>query len=169
MSLPCMLDLETLGTSTNSVIIAIGAVKFDRTGIKEQFYQAVDPASCVDVGLQIDANTVMWWMKQDTSARRAFRDKGVPLDVALSQFATWVDDDAVWGNGSDFDNVLLSNAYKAVGMEQPWKYYNNRCYRTMKNQFHEVQLVRKGVHHNAVDDAVSQAEHLINILNFIRR
>lgn len=169
MSYPCMLDLETLGTAPNSVIIAIGAVKFDLDGVKDQFYQVVDPASCVDIGLQIDASTVMWWMQQNTAARKAFTEKGVHIEVALSQFASWVDEnDLVWGNGSDFDNVLLAEAYKKAKIEQPWKYFNNRCYRTMKNQFPQIKLERKGTHHNAVDDAISQAEHLIKILNHIR-
>lgn len=170
MSNPCMLDLETLGTRPDSVIIAIGAVKFDLDGTRDQFYQVIDPTSCVDIGLQIDAGTVMWWMQQDAMARDAFKTKGVPIDVALSQFATWVDGgEAVWGNGADFDNVLLANAYRMCKMEQPWKYWNNRCYRTMKNQFPNVDVPsRKGMKHNAVDDARSQAEHLIRILNSIR-
>ena len=169
MGYPCMLDLETLGTQPDSVIIAIGAVKFGVNDTVETFYQVVDPASCIDVGMKIDASTVMWWVEQGAGARDAFKEKGIPIQEALSLFSAWVDSDqVVWGNGADFDNVILTSAYRLCKQELPWKFYNNRCYRTMKNQFPEVKLVRTGVYHNAVDDANSQAHHLIRILKSIR-
>jgi exodeoxyribonuclease VIII len=164
-----MLDLETLGTSPDSVIIAIGAVKFDNDCVYDRFYQVVDPDSCVKAGLKIDADTVMWWMQQDIKAREVFKTKGVPLKTALLQFAEWVEEDeAVWGNGADFDNVLLSTAYRLCNAPTPWKYYNNRCYRTMKNMYPSIKAAHTGVKHNALDDAEAQAVHLIKILAHIR-
>ena len=66
----------------------------------------------------------------------------------------------VWGNGATFDNVILSNAYKAAGMEQPWKFWDDRCYRTVKGLLPDIKIERLGTHHNAVYDAMSQARHL---------
>ena len=67
-----MLDIETLGTGPNSVILSIGAVEFDETGVISKFYEAIDPESCTDWGLQIDARTVLWWMDQNDAARKTF-------------------------------------------------------------------------------------------------
>ena len=161
-----MLDLETMGTGVNAAIIAIGAVRFGAGEITDEFYAVVDLASAVDAGLEIDAATVLWWMKQSDAARQQFERAGVPLRVALEQFAEWIGENAeVWGNGASFDNAILSNAYRKCGAEQPWKFWNDRCYRTIKSLHPDVKLERFGVHHNAVDDAKSQAVHLMQMLS----
>ena len=167
-----MLDLETMGKGSNAAIIAIGAVRFDDDGIVSNFYEVVDLQSSVDCGMTIDASTVMWWLKQSDSARSAITDANnvLSLTVALRRFSAWMGDDAVvWGNGSDFDNVILSNAYKCCDLKQPWKYHNNRCYRTLKNLYPDITLDRQGVHHHALDDASYQALHLIKILKAYKR
>ena len=74
------------------------------------------------------------------------------------------DDLRVWSNGAGFDNVVLSSAFRRIGMEQPWPFRNDRCYRTMKAQHPEVKMQRVGTHHNAVDDAESQARHLMAMM-----
>ncbi|MHB0978446.1 MAG: 3'-5' exoribonuclease domain-containing protein [Minisyncoccota bacterium] len=60
----------------------------------------------------------------------------------------------------------MQYAYHALDMKQPWKFWNNRCYRTLKNMFPEVPFVRIGIAHDALDDAKSQAEHAVAILKF---
>ena len=162
-----MLDLETMGTGSNAAIIAIGAVRFD-TGTQEttdEFYEVVDLQSCVDFGLEIDPSTVMWWMRQSDEARKEFERRGEPLHVVLLNFEAWLGEDAVvWGNGAAFDNTILANAYRKCAIKQPWMFWDDRCYRTMKCLYPEVPFVRLGDHHNAVDDARSQAEHLMRII-----
>ncbi len=49
-------------------------------------------------------------------------------------------------------------------MEEPWNFWNNRCYRTLKNLHPKIELVRTGVHHHALADAKTQALHLLEIL-----
>lgn len=161
-----MLDLETLGQSPGSVIVALGAVKFGAEGVGREFYRRIDPQSCVDAGLRMDVSTVMWWLQQSDAAREEIARPGQSLKEVLSAFAGWLDDDTeVWGNGSDFDNAILAAAYGAIGEPPPWKFWNNRCYRTVKNIHPEVPLERRGVAHNAVDDAVTQALHLLEIFD----
>lgn len=166
-----MLDLETMGTSHNSAIIAIGAVKFGSKGLGEEFYQVVDLQSSVNVGLVMDPTTVLWWMKQSGPARLEFEREGAPLSIALHQFHQWVSTSTnprIWGNGVDFDNVVLANAYTACKIEAPWKYWNNRCFRTMKAVFSGVPYDKPTVAHNALQDAKAQAEHLVKIMQFIK-
>jgi len=162
-----MLDLETLGTSPGSVIVAIGAVKFGEGKIISEFYERVNAESCAKLGLKIDAATVMWWMGQNDEARKEITKPGGELADVLSDFYSWVfgpDVVEMWGNGANFDNVLLSDAFAAAKIPRPWKYSNDRCYRTVKNLHPEVQMDRNGTHHNALDDARSQAMHLMEIL-----
>lgn len=160
-----MLDLETMGNTSNAAIIAIGAVRFDKA-VTDRFYKVVNLQSCVEVGLDIEPSTVMWWMQQSAEARGKFAVEAIGLNEALRSFADWVGDDAVvWGNGAAFDNVILANAYRKSRLPLPWKFYNDRCYRTVKNLHPEIELERVGTYHCAVDDAESQAQHLIRILN----
>lgn len=167
-----MLDLETMGNGPQAAIIAIGAAEFDipTQQVGDRFYMAVDLESAVALGGVMDASTVLWWLKQSAAARAAFDRRGDHLAVALQQFAGWMenraprDDVRVWGNGAAFDNVILASAYRRNGTPQPWQFRNDRCYRTVKAQHPTVKMQRNGTHHNAVDDAESQARHLIAML-----
>lgn len=162
-----MVDLETMGTRSNAAIIAIGAVKFSRDkGIIDRFYRIVDLQSCIDTGLAVDGATIMWWLKQDDLARDQFNlFKSTSLSKSLSEFSYWIGggDKEIWGNGAAFDNVILANAYRVVSQNTPWEFYENRCYRTMKAIFPHIKKNTIGTHHNAVDDAETQAVHLLEI------
>lgn len=163
-----MLDLETLGNKPRSVIVAIGAVTFWNGEIVSRFYERVDAKSCVDVGLRVDVDTVMWWLKQADEARLEITKPGAPLPDVLLRFSTWLPKDAqVWGNGAAFDNVLLADAYDACVLKRPWAFWNDRCYRTMKSLYPNVEMDRSGTHHNALDDAESQAKHLMKVFKHI--
>jgi exodeoxyribonuclease VIII len=175
-----MIDLETLSTAYNARIIAIGAAKFAvNKGIYDVFYQAVKipQADLIaaydktdDYGFHISSDTIDWWESQDEKAKTVFTDpNAVDIAVALAGFSKWAkhdterDDIRIWGNGASFDNVVLSTAYALCDIEQPWRFWNDRCYRTVKNLYPHVPCQRFGVHHNALDDAETQATHLLNM------
>lgn len=166
-----MLDLETFGVGSDAAIVSIGAVQFDAESgrLGSEFYTVIDPQSCVDRGLRIDAGTVLWWLQQGDAARQAIANPGterVSLTEGLRAFAAWLPKDAVvWGNGATFDNVVLSNAYRAINAPRPWGYRNDRCYRTLKNLLPGVAgPADEGVSHNALDDARWQAKHAVSLL-----
>lgn len=167
-----MLDLETMGTDPNAAIIAIGAVEFDITTqeVGERFYAVVDLVSSVESGGVIDPSTVLWWMKRSEEARSEFSHGGEILEIALQKFSAWMEnrgkreDVRVWGNGAAFDNVILATAYRCNRLQLPWTVWNDRCYRTVKALNPTVKMQRTGTHHNAVDDAESQARHMIALL-----
>lgn len=174
-----LIDLETLGTRPGSIILSIGAVKFDRHKVYDEFHICIDPKDCEARGLKADIDTMMWWLKQSEEARNAFLNAPrVPLLRALQRFSFWAttqpdgsavsdyDSIEVWGNGANFDNVLIKSAYDAVGIHYFGKHYNDRCYRTFKAIHPDIKMQRTGTHHNALDDARSQAEHLISLPTF---
>ena len=166
-----MLDLETLGTSSNAALLAIGAIEFDPDAgtLGREFYQVIDPDSCVRYGLTLDVSTILWWMHQDDDVRQAVTRLGAHLATALNEFAAWYPGQAaLWGNGSDFDNVILASAYRAAGIHRPWRYSANRCYRTLKAVRPDIELERTGTHHHALDDARTQARHAIRILQAMK-
>lgn len=182
-----MLDLETLGTKPGCAILSIGAVRMKDFRIVDSFYQTIDAKSCQKHGLSIDADTLNWWMSQPEKARlEAFKGES-GLEFALQEFDAWVigyntasfppdhiiKNTFMWGNAPSFDCAILSHIYIKMfgGICKPWRYFNERCYRTMKNVFPDKHLIpeREGTHHNALDDAKFQAQHLLNIFNHINQ
>lgn len=178
-----MVDLETLNNVPGGVILSIGATVFGPRGLGAQFYTVVDRSTCLMAGLSIGNDTLDWWEKQSPEAREVLVQamdpmSSQPLSLALAGFATWMDDNVgldrvkVWGNGGDFDNAFLQAAYAAVGRPLPWKFWNNRCYRTLKNMvgrkyFQIKPPEREGTHHNALDDACHQAQHAVELLRVL--
>lgn len=176
-----MLDLETLGVRHNAPIISIGAVFFDITNatIGEQFYVVVDLKSSSEHAV-MDANTVKWWMKQSDEARLVFNDtSAVSLVGALEQFSNFIrancsfDSVKVWGNGINFDNVILREAYYQVGMSPPWRYVNDRDVRTIVDLANDITgfdvktAPKTGIVHNALDDAIYQSKYVSNAFQLI--
>jgi hypothetical protein len=179
MSLHVSIDLETLSTSSNALILSIGAAKFDPLGgdITDTFHTAIDldqlPANAY--GFDISPSTVKWWLAEDKTAARAALAEASKTDLhsALYGFADWFGPESlpVWGNGATFDNVILRNAFTKMGLETPWKYTHDRCYRTLKNLSpgftSGLDYVRSGVAHSAVDDAIDQAAHLQKVVKHL--
>ena len=171
-----MTDLESMGQTPGSAIVGIGACFFDTsTGqIGKTFYRAVNLATAMRVGLTVDASTVMWWMGQNEAARNAIRFSTYPIDQALSEFSEFVQETAgtqarIWAKGPSFDAGLLSAAYRACALKQPWHYMNERCVRTLVARNPAMpEQARVGEAHNALDDAVHQAQWLINIAEYHR-
>jgi exodeoxyribonuclease VIII len=168
-----MVDLETLGVEPGCVILSIGAVFFNSEKTGEVFYKIIDIEDSVKNGFFINPKTVKWWFGQSQEALAPLLVPGTPVKQVLIDFKNWVetttsDKPIVWGNGSDFDNAILSNAYSLCEIEKPWGYFGNRCYRTIKNEFPGIQIERLGIHHDAADDALDQANHLIKIRNYIK-
>jgi len=166
-----MHDIETFSTQNDPVITAIGAVKFTREGVVDRFEIGIDPADCQRYGLHMDANTVMWWMDEKRAeARKYLLEMGrIDLFAALDGYAMWIaqtpkdDLGAVWANGATFDHVKLRSAYDAVKLEYPISYKMEWCYRTVAALYPDVEFQRQGLHHGALDDALSQAFHLTEI------
>lgn len=174
-----MLDWETMGNKPNAAVIALGAVLFDTvTGeIGPKFYHEINLESSVELGLDLDASTVLWWMKQSDKARAKFatNERALLVREVMQKFTAFLvmqvgsehteyeGQVEVWGNGATFDNVIAANVYDKLGMTRPWKFYEDRCYRTVKSMHRDVPFVFEGTPHYALDDAISQAKHLCAI------
>ena len=171
-----MLDLETMGNGPNAAIVAIGAVAFsiERAEISPRgFYGLVTLESAVWNGGKMDAPTVIWWLQQPDEAREEITREDLErkdMTTVLAEFAHWIEvaaagqDSRVWGNGAGFDNVILRSAYERALCTPPWIHWNDRCYRTVKALHLDVKIDCIGIHHHALDDATSQALHLIRML-----
>lgn len=172
-----MLDIETLDTTTTAVVLSIGAVVFDpfsRTTGEEFYMECTDLTEQQRLGRTISADTVKWWMKQSPEARELLTADPRPESAAvtrdvLTEFKRFVHRNGdtkaeIWGNGADFDNIVLGSLFDTFMVRRPWSYNKNRCYRTMRKMLApDLPVKRSGVYHNALDDAITQALHLQEI------
>ena len=160
-----MIDIETMSTDTNALILTIGAIKFDRTQYDkcdmklDSFYRRMD-VDTLDGVFHIDEKTRKWWNSQTEDVRyeALVNPDRIPLKTALLDFNEWFGKSRyVWANGSSFDIPILENAYKICDVPIPWDFWNVRDVRTIM----DVANVRKsdiGINnaHNALYDCVWQ-------------
>ncbi|WP_337186607.1 3'-5' exonuclease [Phenylobacterium sp.] len=163
-----MVDLETFGTTPGAAIASIGAVAFDpRTGvIGPTFYRVVDLGSCAAAGLTFEPSTITWWLRQSEAAREALTEaQACELGHALGWFRMFYIQNCrgrpIWGHGANFDEPILSAAFRAVGVAIPWSYWDARCTRTLFAMAKVKPDRAAGTHHNALDDALAQAHAAI--------
>lgn len=154
-----MIDIETLGVKPGSVILSIGAVEFTVDEIGTEFYTRVD---FDQPGMEMDPNTVAWWMTQDTLPRVEAFSKAVnrpSLVVALDMLRqTFQWDQTVWSHGSIFDIAHLDEAYRREGKRSPWDFRLVRDTRTLFSLYPNISVPRHGTAHSALDDAINQAK-----------
>lgn len=162
-----MLDIETLGTSANSIILSIAAVKFEFGNDETEVYSVnIDPKSSKKYGMISDPATIQWWKDQKPEALKSFMIDQISIEDALDGFTDFVGpqwkDTIFYANGLSFDMPIIDWSYKATGRTAPWKYWNQRCARTIY-ALCDVDMrtyPRVGTYHNAVDDCLTQIKAL---------
>lgn len=176
-----MIDLESLGTKSGSVITQIGAVQFDiETGERGAiFKQNVSIDSCLKVGLKVQQSTIEFWLQQSDEARLGMIKDTKPLGEVLYEFQAFIQslqpsELYLWGNSARFDLGVLENAYTALNKSTPWLFRNERDVRTIvglapwiKDQF--IKRGNMGILHDAVDDCIFQIEYVVATYNYLNR
>jgi hypothetical protein len=167
-----MIDLETLGTKPGCTILSIGATVFLEAE-RSQFYMKIDPINSETYGFVEDPKTMDWWYEQDALVRQeAFSGEDTVIKVLVC-FTRWLesltDNPIIWGNSASFDCKILEKAYEYLQLETPWKYSNEMCYRTLKNLFAGAVpiVLPQGAAHNALDDAINQANQAEIIMSYM--
>ena len=178
-----MVDLETMAVSPNAAIVSIGACMFDPYGpldqvMDETFLVRVSLESNQEAGRELNASTVMWWLRQAPEAQQNLLEDITNLPAAIGRFTKWFQHetterpDSVWANDPDFDAVILRSAYETVGHIYPLGFWMNRSVRTVGAMAYPDYRIRKaamgavrkaaGTHHRADVDAVAQARFIIH-------
>lgn len=166
-----MIDLETLGTDPSCPVISLGAVFFDvdTRQLGPSFYMALDVGEQMNYGRLPSADTLKWWMQQSGAAKKVFKEEAKPARDVLELFCKWVKANGKgvnpWGNGAHFDISIMENIFKQYSIKCPWLFYNVMDVRTFKRfRANGKKLVKSGVAHNALDDAISQAMYVLENL-----
>lgn len=164
-----MLDLETLSSRKDAMVISIGVAAFDDSKVIQTAGWALDFKRLVPG--HIDPTTVKWWSEQSEPAREySFTGKVDPLQAALdfAAFLKLYGGDELWANDPTFDCVILRHWWEQLTQTSfPSHYREERSCRTMfaeaRRLGHDISDAWKNgyVAHNPVDDAATQARGVI--------
>ncbi len=165
-----MIDLETLGTKSNSVVMSIAAIPFNLdTGemSDKPFKVNIDLNSSLAAGLEVSGDTVQWWLTQRQEILGLMFTDAVHLANALIAFNDYIEEHfvappIVWGNSARFDLGLLENLYQKMNIMPKWKFRDERCYRTINSLFLSIQTASedKTDAHNPIVDCRYQIKRL---------
>ncbi len=172
----CMVDIETLSSEHNAVVVSIGAVAFDiNVGILDKngkhrdyadYYCVLDTIAQIKDGRHVNRDTRRWWVEQTESVRDVLNESIWKLDShphdVMKSFLDWCERHNVkriWGNGNTFDNMVLRNLCKQYNVAYPVQFRFDMDMRTLGVMYgSKVKIAREGDHHNALDDAFHQAK-----------
>lgn len=161
-----MVDLETLSTKLNCVILTLGAVIFDPFSdqIYKSLYLKIDTESQDVIGSIIDESVLEWWTKQDSEIVNEAFDPSDRLDIsdAIDLFHKFAwNCEKFWSNGSIYDIMVLESTYNRLNKPLPWNYYQIRDTRTIYDlSYPDMPQSSK---HNALEDAKRQAIGVQNV------
>ena len=167
-----MLDLETLSTRPEAVILTIGAVKFDpysdKMDIENGLYMRVSVDEQTAMNRHVMEDTLNWWAKQDPEVmEEALGDEGrVSIDSMcsnLNRFLVGVEN--IWCQGPCFDIVILENLYRQLVKPTPWQFWQIRDSRTLFGVHGDPREKGRAAAHNALMDCVYQAEGVQKVYN----
>lgn len=179
-----MLDIETLDTDPQAVVLQIALVVFDTADnyeVKKIHSWHLSAKSQCAAGRTISVETLGWWLQQSDGAieevlSRSLNGTTVHHDVALSELQQVIAElnqqhglGKIWARG-DMDFYVIENMF---GRRQlPWKYYQKGDCRSVYDfarglgvDVDEIQMNASGAMtaHNAVDDCVIQISILRDI------
>lgn len=159
-----MIDIESLDTSPNCVILTIGAVRFDPKGmgvVEKLELRPLIEEQTEKYNRVINEDTLRWWSGQSEEAldeamgdwgRISFRE----CMETLYKFC-W-NRRAIWSNGAGFDIVAMESAWRNLDSRIPWPYYTVRDTRTLY-EIAGVNLKDKKYGTKTTHKAVEDAEH----------
>lgn len=172
-----MIDLETMGTAVNAPVLAIGAVYFDpdTSALGDRFYGSIDMDEACRFG-RPSGSTIRWWLQRSDVARQAIIAGKHPAKLVFEKFKAFMlkhgKNTRPWGNGAAFDISMLDVAFpKILGEPAPWKFYNVLDCRTIKELakgITDFRGDRAGTHHQALDDAIYQAQWVSHYWQVLR-
>lgn len=159
-----MLDLETLSTSHDSVVLTLGAVKFNPFTLREPFdelYMRVDADEQIERGRDVSESTMEWWTRQPVEIQEEAlgpQNRHPVVDVlkALNKFV--VGADKIWCQGPHFDITILESLYNQYGMVPNWQYWQIMDSRTFFGVHGDPRDKASKTLHNAVEDCKSQSK-----------
>ena len=131
-----MIDIETLATTPDAVVMSVGAVKFDpHTGTpynKTLWRPDIDEQTERD--RHVSESTLEWWAKlpQHIQDDAFSEDSRIPVTEFMKELNRYcVGADKIWCQGPQFDMLILENLYIQWGHHFGWQFWQVMDCRTL--------------------------------------
>lgn len=182
-----LLDIETLGTDPNAVVLSIACVPFVLE-VHTYFGELVPAGFYVKLDVQeqikthhrsIEDGVMKWWKKQpkdvfDAMVRPSSEDMSIKEGLTLlNKFVSGIksyhfNKSYVWSRGNNFDFPILKSLYQAAGIGLPYNDWRVRDVRTAidimagtDNGQYNLRFGGDGfIAHNPLHDAAMDAARL---------
>jgi hypothetical protein len=161
------------------MILEVGLCFFNATKINESYSIFIDATSSQELKFEIEIDTLNWWQTQSPEKfMRLMNPPGVKHAVVIAAKVIHSlaikhannEQLVVWGNGPDFDLVILRNLFNKARQPYPFNPKNHRCFRTIKSILGAPSgfdyIVNEKTSHTGRGDAINQAEYLIELNNY---
>jgi len=182
-----MVDIETLGTDTDSTIFQISAIAFDiNTG---EYISTFNEIADIEQNetLNVTGSTLKWWLNTNKELLTNLLNQGAySSGVILTKLHNWlmilsgdIKDVYLWGNGILFDNKMLQYQMQSLGLNYPIFYRNDRDMRTLvelashkvgiatEKEFRDKYKNQDLVAHDAFDDVKGQIDIVVKSYNIL--
>ena len=188
--LDLMLDIETLGTDSNAIVIQVAAKSF------KLFPDASDEDFKLNIHLSVfgnlllgrmaDYDTVQWWNNPERAkvlqslidadktvsvdAREGLKDIYRQLTGICRKYQTYI-----WCRGYDFDLNILDHAMRDAvtsvddKYRTPWDFWRKRCVRTIL-EVHGIvgnDVEKQDNPHDAMIDCMTQIDQVLGVKNLL--
>jgi hypothetical protein len=179
-----MLDIETLDNAPTALVLSAGWAWFNRDKVHSS------GSICFDHDLQLDGqdrtvslDTMRWWHRQRTPMPESKHGFDVRMLAPAMQrthpyYGTKYPADLgahlVWANSPSFDCVILRCWAARLRYTLPWKFYQERDFRTYAYLVEQSQssalavIPRRAAQHSAEQDARDQAQFMIDNKHLVR-
>ncbi len=162
------LDLETFSTRPNAVVVQVGVALFTLDGGITNTYRANVRAQDQE-RRHLNADTVMWWLKQNERARASLSfPSPIPPVLMLEQVGPLLRGcEYVWACGPQFDLTIVNSLYRdAYEVDEDfiewWKWRDMRPLRDLLQM--RGELPARGdaeIEHDALGDAIYQTRVIL--------
>jgi hypothetical protein len=164
MTTHATIDIETLSTKPDAVVLTIGGIKFDpftKVDPHSEFYYRLEIEDQTSKGRDIESDTLQWWGTQpDEIVDEALGDHNrTSVETTLKELNKWLTGaDKIWCQGPVFDICILENLYRQYDAHFNWVFWNIRDSRTLFGLMPEDPRKKfKFAAHNALEDCRVQS------------
>lgn len=179
-----VIDIETLGTTEDAVVLQVGAVYVNPNGkLDDVFNLWIDPRIELSAGFKVDSQTMRWWLDRPKQFCSYF-ERAEFSPTPYSDFLNWIEPYITskqpmcyWGNSPRFDLQFLDHHIRHfTGRKLEIPYWSECDYRTVKPLFvHQYDLADMKeewepkmdyplVAHDALSDALLEAYNLAKFI-----
>lgn len=162
-----MLDMETLGTGPNAVVVQMALVRFrlhdpDNATILQNVAIDFDWQDQLSQGRVITQDTLQWWMQQPDAVRGKVFGPGefrIETEAGIESAAAFLEgvgNPVIWACPANFDIPLFEGLLQTYGIRVPWFHRDTMCLRTLcLAAGYDRRMDKRGdghMHHDATDD-----------------